>query len=116
MIQRVGLIDVLVNNAGLIRVGPFAAMTLDDFQQTMDVMFWGPLHTTLAVLPSMRERKQGSIVNIVSIGGKVGVPHLLPYSCAKFALVALSEGLRAELAPDGIRVTTIVPRADAHRI
>jgi short-subunit dehydrogenase len=52
---------------------------------------------------------QGNIVNITSIGGKVTVPHLLPYCCAKFAAVALSEGLSIELAPSGIRVTTIVP-------
>jgi short-subunit dehydrogenase len=109
MIRRIGAVDVLVNNAGLIRVGPFSDMTLTDFEQAMDVMFWGSLYTTMAVFPAMRERKQGSIVNITSIGGKVSVPHLLPYSCAKFAAVALSEGLRAELAPDGIRVTTIVP-------
>jgi short-subunit dehydrogenase len=72
-------------------------------------MFWGSLYPTLAVLPMMRDRKQGRIVNITSIGGRVSVPHLLPYSCAKFAAVALSEGLRAELASSGIRVVTIVP-------
>jgi len=107
--DTLGPIDILVNNAGNIRVGPFSDMTLKDFDEAMQVMFWGTLHTTLAVLPSMRSRKQGSIVNITSIGGKVSVPHLLPYSCAKFATVALSEGLRAELAPAGIRVTTIAP-------
>jgi NAD(P)-dependent dehydrogenase (short-subunit alcohol dehydrogenase family) len=107
--RRLGPIDVLVNNAGIIEVGPVAEMTVADFERAMGVIFWGTLHSTLAVLPSMRERRSGSIVNITSIGGKVAVPHLLPYSCAKFAVVALSEGLRAELAPSGIRVTTIVP-------
>jgi short-subunit dehydrogenase len=107
--QQLGPIDVLVNNAGIIRVGPFQQMELSDFEQALGVMFWGPLYTTLAVLPSMREQKQGSIVNIISIGGKVSVPHLLPYSCAKFAALALSQGLHSELAPDGIHVTTIVP-------
>ncbi len=105
----VGPVDVLVNNAGTIRVGPFSDLDLADFAEAMKVMFWGPLYATLAVLPSMRERRQGSIVNITSIGGKVSVPHLLPYCCAKFATVALSEGLRTELAPAGVRVTTIAP-------
>src|SRR5205085_10935340 len=107
--ELLGPIDVLVNNAGIITVGPFLEMDVEDFDQAMKVMFWGPLYTTLAVLPAMRARKQGSIVNITSIGGKVSVPHLLPYCCAKFAAVALSEGLRTELMPDGIRVTTIAP-------
>lgn len=104
-----GPIDILVNNAGVIKVGPIAAMAPSDFEQAMNVMFWGMLNTTLAVLPAMRARGRGSIVNVTSIGGKVTVPHLLPYCCAKFAAVALSEGLGIELAPAGIRVTTIVP-------
>jgi len=107
--ESVGPIDVLVNNAGIIKVGPFSEMDVQDFDEAMKVMFWGPLHATLAVLPAMRDRRSGSIVNVTSIGGKVSVPHLLPYCCAKFASVALSEGLRTELAPEGIRVTTIVP-------
>lgn len=84
-------------------------MKVEDFDRAMDVIFRGTLHATLAVLPAMRRRKQGNIVNITSIGGKVSIPHLLPYSCAKFAAVALSEGLRTELRPEGIQVTTIVP-------
>lgn len=107
--ELLGPIDILVNNVGIIRVGPFADMTIEDFAQAMDVIFWGTLNTTMAVIPSMRARRQGNIVNITSIGGKVSIPHLIPYSCAKFATVALSEGLRAELAPMGIAVTTIVP-------
>jgi short-subunit dehydrogenase len=73
------------------------------------VNFWGVLNPTLEVLPGMRARGSGRIVNITSIGGKISVPHLLPYSCAKFAAVGLSEGLRAELADTGISVTTVVP-------
>src|SRR5206468_5796209 len=65
--------------------------------------------TTRAVVPSMRQRGEGRIVNISSIGGKVSVPHLLPYTASKFALVGFSEGLRAELAKDGIVVTTVCP-------
>ncbi|HJS97530.1 MAG TPA: SDR family NAD(P)-dependent oxidoreductase [Terriglobales bacterium] len=108
-ITRFGHVDVLVNNAGVIQVGPLDAQTLTDFQEAMDVMFWGTVYPTLAVLPQMRQRGSGHIANITSIGGKVSVPHLLPYSCAKFAAVGFSEGLRAELACDGIKVTTVVP-------
>ena len=107
--ERLGRVDILVNNAGIISVGPAQAMTRQDFAEAMDVDFWGTLNPILAVLPQMRRRRQGRIVNVTSIGGKVSVPHLLPYSCAKFAATALSEGLRAELAHDGITVTTIVP-------
>jgi NAD(P)-dependent dehydrogenase (short-subunit alcohol dehydrogenase family) len=75
----------------------------------MKTLFWGPLYATLAVLPQMRRRGWGRIVNISSIGGKRAVPHLVPYSASKFALVGLSHGLRAELAKDGILVTTVCP-------
>ena len=106
---RIGPVDVLVNNAGVIQVGPFEVMTREDFEEAMETHFWGPLNTILAVLPGMRERRQGRIVNIASIGGKVSVPHLIPYSASKFALVGLSEGLRHELLNDGIVVTTVCP-------
>lgn len=107
--NRFGGVDVLINNAGVIQVGPIDVMTIDDFKQAMNTHFWGPLQTILAVLPGMRERRQGRIVNISSIGGKISVPHLVPYSASKFALVGLSEGLRAELRKDGIVVTTVCP-------
>ncbi len=109
VVARFGRIDVLVNNAGIIQVGPLETMTTADFRHAMDINFFGALHATLAVLPRMRERRSGRIVNITSIGGKLAVPHLLPYDCAKFAAVALSEGTRAELASYGIKVTTVVP-------
>ena len=107
--QHFGRIDVLVNNAGIIEVGPMEVMTLEDYEKAMQTHFWGPLYTTLSVLPEMRERGEGRIVNISSIGGKISVPHLLPYSASKFALVGFSEGLRAELKKDGIVVTTVCP-------
>ena len=107
--RHFGRVDVLVNNAGVIQVGPLAEMTLEDFEQAMAVHFWGPLYATLAVLPQMRGRRAGRIVNVSSIGGRVSVPHLVPYSASKFALVGLSKGLRAELAKDGVTVTTICP-------
>jgi short-subunit dehydrogenase len=84
-------------------------MTVEDFEEAMGIMFWGALYPTLAVLPQMLRRKSGRIVNITSVGGKVSAPHLLPYGCAKFAHVALSEGLRAELASQGISVITVTP-------
>jgi short-subunit dehydrogenase len=107
--QQLGPIDVLVNNAGVIAAGPLQSQTLDDFKEAMDVMFWGPVHSTLAVLPQMLSRNRGRIVNIASIGGRVAVPHLVPYCCAKFACVGFSEGLHAELKRFGIRVLTVVP-------
>jgi NAD(P)-dependent dehydrogenase (short-subunit alcohol dehydrogenase family) len=107
--QQCGRIDILVNNAGIIQVGPMPTATVEDFEVALGVMFWGVLYPTLAVLPQMRARQSGRIVNITSIGGMVSVPHMLPYNCAKFAALGLSEGLRAELGQEGIHVTTIVP-------
>jgi NAD(P)-dependent dehydrogenase (short-subunit alcohol dehydrogenase family) len=107
--ERMGPVEVLVNNAGIIQAGPVEAMTLEDFQEAMDTHLWAPLYTTLAVLPAMKRRGEGRIVNISSIGGRVSIPHLVPYSASKFALVGLSDGMRAELAQDGIKVTTVCP-------
>jgi NAD(P)-dependent dehydrogenase (short-subunit alcohol dehydrogenase family) len=107
--RELGPLDVLVNNAGGITVGPLETMTREDFAEALQVNFWGGVHTTLAVLPEMRRRRAGRIVNVTSIGGKLAVPHLLPYSASKFAMVGFSEGLRAEVARDGVRVTTVVP-------
>jgi NAD(P)-dependent dehydrogenase (short-subunit alcohol dehydrogenase family) len=107
--QQFGPIDVLINNAGMIQVGPYETMTLDDFREAMAVHFWAPLLATSFVLPAMRRRGAGRIVNIASIGGRIAVPHMLPYSASKFALVGLSRGLRAELAKDNIFVTTVCP-------
>ena len=104
-----GPIDVVVNNAGLFQVGPYDSTTVDDYDRAMRTHFWGPLYVIQTILPRMRERHFGRIVNIASIGGKVSVPHLLPYSTSKFALVGLSEGLRAELAEDNVYVTTVCP-------
>jgi short-subunit dehydrogenase len=107
--SRFGPIDILINNAGIIAVGPVESQRLEDFKESMDVMFWGVVYPTLAVLPQMMERRTGHIANITSIGGKVAVPHLLPYDCAKFAAVGFSEGLRAEVAKNGVKVTTVCP-------
>jgi len=107
--EELGPVDVLINNAGVIAVGPLRTQTLADFREMVDIQLWGTVHTTLAVLPSMVERGGGRIANVTSIGGKISVPWLLPYSTAKFAAVGFSEGLRAELAGTGVKVTTVVP-------
>jgi NAD(P)-dependent dehydrogenase (short-subunit alcohol dehydrogenase family) len=107
--ERFGAVDVLVNNAGIIQVGPNDHMTLADYDDAMLTHFWGPLYTIAAALPHMRRQGHGRIVNISSIGGRIAVPHMLPYSASKFALAGLSEGLRAELAPHDIVVTTVYP-------
>src|SRR5688500_8002743 len=108
-LERFGRIDVLVNNAGIIQVGPADHMQLADYDDAMNTHFWGPLFMTVASLPHMRHLGEGRIVNISSIGGRIGVPHLVPYSASKFALTGLSDGLRTELARDNIVVTTVCP-------
>ena len=108
-IERFGRVDILVNNAGIISVGPVETMTVADYQAAMATNFFGELYPTLAVLPHMRAAGSGRIANVVSVGGKLAVPHLLPYSASKFALTGLTEGLRSELAKDNILVTGIYP-------
>ena len=109
VLKTIGPIDVLINNAGVIQVGPVANMEPREYEEAINTHYWGPYHTTEAVLPIMRERRQGRIVNIASIGGKVSIPHLHPYSASKHALVGLSEGYRAELLKDNVYVTTVCP-------
>jgi NAD(P)-dependent dehydrogenase (short-subunit alcohol dehydrogenase family) len=107
--QHFGSLDILVNNAGTICVGPVETMTIDDYRDSINTHFWGPYFATMATLPSFQKRRQGRIINISSIGGKIGVPHLVPYCVGKFALTGFSEGLRSELIKDNIYVTTVCP-------
>jgi len=107
--DRFGQIDILINNAGTDLIAPMDVLTMEDYDDLMKLHFWAPLYTTYAVLPEMRQRKAGRIVNISSIGGKVVSPHMLAYCASKFALTGLSEGMRAELAKDRIAVTTVCP-------
>jgi NAD(P)-dependent dehydrogenase (short-subunit alcohol dehydrogenase family) len=109
VVRKHGTIDVLINNAGIIQVGPLEHMKLRDFQDAMAIHFWGPLQTILATIPVMRRRGGGRIVNISSIAGKIGVPHLVPYCASKFALTGLSDSIRGELSKDNILVTTVCP-------
>jgi NAD(P)-dependent dehydrogenase (short-subunit alcohol dehydrogenase family) len=103
------IIDVLINNAGVIQVGPLEHMTEEDFENAMATHFWGPLHLMFEIVPSMRRRGFGRIVNVTSIGGRMAVPHMAPYTASKFALVGLSDAVRTELTHYGVRVTTVVP-------
>lgn len=109
VVEHFGQLDVLINNAGIIQVGPVQNMVYEDFQHAMAVHFWGPLHTMLAAVPHLSAGGKGRIVNISSIGGRVPVPHLAPYTASKFALTGLSEALRAELQRNNILVTTVSP-------
>jgi NAD(P)-dependent dehydrogenase (short-subunit alcohol dehydrogenase family) len=109
VIAERGRIDILVNNAGVIQVGPLEHMQTADFEEAMDVHFWAPLQTMTAAIPAMKAQGGGRIVNISSIGGKIGVAHLVPYCASKFALTGLSTAMRGELAKDQILVTTVSP-------
>ncbi len=104
-----GRIDVLINNAGVILVGPVDSLEEPDFEHAMNVIFWGTVRMTLAFLPDLLQSGDADIVNITSIGGKIAVPHLLPYSAAKFAATGFSEGLSAEVRSRGVHVLTVTP-------
>lgn len=104
-----GPIDVAVVVAGVIQVGPLASLTREHFDEAISIMLWGPINVGLAVSAPMRSRGAGRIGIITSIGGLVPVPHLLPYSTAKFGAVGFSAGLRSELAGTGVKVTTVAP-------
>src|SRR6266513_1613229 len=109
IIDRFGKIDILINNAGIIEVGPLEHMTREDFERAMQLHFWAAYELISQIVPEMRTWGGGHIVNISSIGGKVAVPHLAPYSVSKFALTGFSDAIRAELARDNIHVTTVAP-------
>jgi short-subunit dehydrogenase len=102
-------VEVLINNAGTLEVGPVEHAKLEDFQDALATHFWGPLDMIRASLPHMRANREGRIVNIASVGGRIPVPHLAAYTASKFALVGLSESLRAELMKEGVLVTTVTP-------
>jgi NAD(P)-dependent dehydrogenase (short-subunit alcohol dehydrogenase family) len=109
IIDRFGKIDILINSAGIIEVGPLEHMAREDFEQAMRLHFWAPFELVSRIVLEMRTWGGGRIVNISSIGGKVAVPHLAPYSVSKFALTGFSDAIRAELARDNIHVTTVAP-------
>jgi len=114
----VGPLDVLVNNAGVAVVAPFAQTKPEDWEWIMGVNVWGPLRVTRAFLPSMLARGSGHVVVVASLAGLVGAPGMVAYSTTKFAAVGFAEALRLEIARDGIDVTVVCPgfvRTNLHR-
>ncbi len=109
VIRERGRVDVLINNAGVIQVGPFENTEVADFEELLDDYVRAPLYFIKAAAPFMKQQGGGRIVNISSIGGLVAIPHLSAYCTAKFAETGLSDGARAELAKDNILVTTVEP-------
>lgn len=104
-----GRLDVLVNCAGSIAVGPFNTMEFPDFDAQLNLQLKAVIQATRLVIPAFRRVGGGRIVNVSSIGGMVPVPHMTTYCAAKFALTGLSESMAAELAPDNIKITTVLP-------
>src|SRR5215813_5396432 len=109
VIDRFDKIDILINNAGIIEVGPLDHMTREDYERAMRLHFWAPYELVSQIVPEMRLWGGGRIVNISSVGGKIAVPHFAPYSASKFALTGFSDAIRTELARDNIHVTTVTP-------
>ena len=103
-----GTLHGLVNNAGITVQGPVEFLDLDEFRHQMEVNVVGPIALTQALLPALRAGR-GRVVNVSSIGGKMAVPFLSPYSASKFALEAVSDSLRMELKPFGVHVAVIEP-------
>lgn len=108
-LEQYGNIDVLVNNAGVYISGPVEQFSLSDWHQAVDTNFWGYVHTIQALLPHFLERRTGTIVNVISIGGKAPIPYLIPYSASKYAVTGMTEALHSELKPKGIHVCGIYP-------
>src|SRR4051794_18810851 len=104
-----GSIDVLVNNAGIGGGGPAELVPLALYRQIMETNFFGSLRCIKAVLPSMRKRRSGCIINVTSIAGRMCTGMQSPYAASKWALEALSEGLGQELSPFNIRVAIVEP-------
>jgi NAD(P)-dependent dehydrogenase (short-subunit alcohol dehydrogenase family) len=106
---QLGPIDVLVNNAGLGTMGAVEDLTLSDFKQVMETNFFGVIRCIQAVLPGMRERRSGCIVNMSSVAGRISGGAQAAYSGSKWALEALSEALACEVRAYGIRVAIVEP-------
>ena len=104
-----GQIDVLVNNAGVERHGTTEELPMEAFRATMETNYFGALRCIRQVLPHMRERGSGCIVNVTSVAGKIAISPLGPYAASKFALEALSEALAQEMKPFGVRVAIVQP-------
>jgi NAD(P)-dependent dehydrogenase (short-subunit alcohol dehydrogenase family) len=108
-LAEAGRIDVLVTNAGIGTMGSAEETSLSDFRSTMETNFFGALRCTQAVLPRMRERGSGCIVNVTSVAGRIAMSPQAPYASSKWALEALSECLAQEVKGFGIRVAIVEP-------
>jgi len=109
VVETLGGLDVLVNNAGVGLRAPVARLSPDDLHRVLAVNLLGPLHCTQEVLPYFRRQGEGLVINISSLAGVLPVPFLGGYSASKHALVALFRCLRAELRADGVRVMLVHP-------
>lgn len=109
VIQNEGRIDVLINNAGMHLGGPIEEAPTEQFTQQMETNFNGTVHLLQAVLPHMRKQSSGTIINVSSIGGLMGLPFQPFYSACKFAIEGLSEALRMEVKPFNIKVVVVNP-------
>ncbi len=107
--DKFGTIDVLVNNAGLGIAGPLEGIDNDEIRNQMDVNLFGPINTMKAVLPQMRAKKSGTIINVSSIGGRVAFPYFSVYMASKHALEGLTDSMQYELDPFGIRLKLVEP-------
>lgn len=110
-IAEFGHVDVLINNAGVMPLSPVERLKVDEWNQMIDVNLRGVLHGLAAVLPHMKERKSGHIINTASVAGHKVFAASAVYSATKFAVRALTDGLRQEVSADGIRTTIISPGA-----
>ncbi len=108
-VNKVGPVDVLVNNAGVGGATPLELTPLDEHKQIFETNYFGTVRCLHAVLPQMRERKQGTIVNLSSVEGLLAVPNQAPYSASKWAVEGMSEALAHELKRFGVRVVIIEP-------
>src|SRR5277367_2880606 len=120
ILKSSGPIDVLVNNAGVEGVGAIEEVPLDTFRAIMETNYFGALRCIQALVPQMRERRSGCIINISSVAGRLSAPPLTPYSASKWALEALTEGLAGEMKTFNVRVASVQPgiidTEMAHRI
>jgi NAD(P)-dependent dehydrogenase (short-subunit alcohol dehydrogenase family) len=107
--DTIGTIDVLVNNAGIERMGSVEQLSLADFRAVMETNYFGVIRCIQAVLPSMRTRRSGCIINIASVAGHIAMSPMASYAASKYALEALSECLAQEVKPFGIRVAIVEP-------
>jgi len=107
MLERAGRVDALVNNAGYGQYGAVEDVSAEEWRRQFDVNFFGAVEATRAVLPAMRQARRGTIVNVSSVAGKIAIPFAAPYCASKHALEALSDSLRVEVAPYGIRVVVV---------